>query len=207
MKVFEGTAPAYADEIFEPVDQSHLTRRSKFKLNLSFRKRSAGQKCLSYIGPKIWNSLSSFLSFNSFNFFKSILLSTKSRAIFSKIYRERKGTYMCSPEATHPLSHSCVGLTIIMLYPKAHSNILYIYISFAITSKGTIMEIRSTQSFNAIPATLIRGVFNLYLNLLYEIYCKYFIYLFIHLFALSFSFNHCNFLLFVANLHLFTYLP
>ena len=166
MKVFKGTAPAYADKIFEPIDQSQLTRRSKFKLNLPFRKRSAGQKCLSYIGPKIWNSLSSFLSFNSFNFFKSILLSTKSRAIFSKIYRERKGTYMCSTEATHPLSHSCVGLTIIMLYPKAHSNIMFIYIymyfSFAITSKGTIMEIRSTQSFNAIPATLIRGVFNLF---------------------------------------------
>ena len=55
------------------------------------------------------------------------------------------------------------------------------------------MEIRSTRSFNAIPATLIRGVFKLYLNLLYKIYCKYFIYLFIylfiHLFALSFSFN------------------
>ena len=31
------------------------------------------------------------------------------------------------------------------------------------------MEIRSTRSFNAIPATLIRGVFNLYLaNLLCE---------------------------------------
>ena len=50
------------------------------------------------------------------------------------------------------------------------------------------MEIRSTQPFNAIPATLIRGVFNLYLNLLYKIYCKYFIYLFIY-FAFSFSFN------------------
>ena len=63
------------------------------------------------------------------------------------------------------------------------------------------MEIRSTRSFNAIPATLIRGVFNLYLNLLHKICCKYFIHLFIHLFALSFSFNHCNFLLFVANLY------
>ena len=83
------------------------------------------------------------------------------------------------------------------------------------------MEIRSTRSFNAIPATLIRGVFNLYLNLLYKIYCKYFIYLFIYLFiclfiylfiylfillfALSLSFNHCNFLLFVANIYLRAY--
>ena len=67
------------------------------------------------------------------------------------------------------------------------------------------MEIRSTRSFNAILATLTRGVFNLYLNLLYKIYCKYLIYLFIHLFALSFSFNHCN-CLFICGKLLLTYL-
>ena len=34
------------------------------------------------------------------------------------------------------------------------------------------MEIRSTRSFNAIPATLIRGVFNSFLlNLLCKLYC------------------------------------
>ena len=37
------------------------------------------------------------------------------------------------------------------------------------------MEIRTARSFNVIPATLIRGVFNLYLtNLLCKLYCKYF---------------------------------
>ena len=71
MKFFKGTAPAYADEIFKPVDQSRVTRRSKFKLNLPFRKSSAGQKCPSYIGPKIWNSLSSdFKSANNINSLK-----------------------------------------------------------------------------------------------------------------------------------------
>ena len=71
MKFFKGTAPAYADEIFEPVDQSRVTIRSKFKLNLPFRKSSAGQNCLSYIGPKIWNSLSSDLkSANNVDSFK-----------------------------------------------------------------------------------------------------------------------------------------
>ena len=41
------------------------------------------------------------------------------------------------------------------------------------------MEIRSTRSFNAIPA-MIRGVFNFYVsNLLCKMYCKYFIYVFI----------------------------
>ena len=54
------------------------------------------------------------------------------------------------------------------------------------------MEIRSTRFFNAIAATIIRGVFNLYLsNLLFKIYCKYFIYLF-HL-SLPFSLTIVNF--------------
>ena len=76
------------------------------------------------------------------------------------------------------------------------------------TSKGTILEIRSTRSFNAIPATLIRGVFKLYLNLLCKFYCKCFIYLFIYLFiqlfALSFPFNHCNFTFYLWQIY--TYL-
>ena len=43
------------------------------------------------------------------------------------------------------------------------------------------MEIRSTRSFNAIPATIIRGVFNLYIsNLLFKMYCKYFLSFFIY---------------------------
>ena len=71
MKFFKGMAPAYADEMFQSADQSRVTRRSKFKLNLPFRKSSAGQKCLSYMGPKIWNSLFSDLtSTNSINSFK-----------------------------------------------------------------------------------------------------------------------------------------
>ena len=71
MKFFNGTAPAYADEIFHPADQSRITRRSKFRLNVPFCKSSTGQKCLSYQGPKIWNSLASDLkSTNNVNTFK-----------------------------------------------------------------------------------------------------------------------------------------
>ena len=118
--------------------------------------------------------------------------STRSRTIFSKLYRERKQTSMCSTKTAHPLSHSCFGLTIFMLYPKAHTNIMFMI--FAITSKGTIVEIWSTRSLNAIPATIIRGVFNLYIsNLLCKMYCKYlFIFSFIFTFFSSF-FNHCKF--------------
>ena len=50
------------------------------------------------------------------------------------------------------------------------------------------MEIRSARSINAITA--IRGVFNLYVsNLLCKMHCRH---LFVHLFILSFSFNHCR---------------
>ena len=91
MKFFKGTAPAYADEIFQPVDQSRVTRRSKFKLNLPIRKSSAGQKCLSYMGPKIWNSLSSDLkSTNSVNSFKHKIKDN----FFQNIQREENDIYV-----------------------------------------------------------------------------------------------------------------
>ena len=67
------------------------------------------------------------------------------------------------------------------------------------------MEIRSTRSFNAIPATLIRGVFNVYFNLLFKIHCKYFIYLFFYL-LFPFLLTIVSFFLFVANLYLLIYL-
>ena len=68
------------------------------------------------------------------------------------------------------------------------------------------MEIRSIQSFNAIPATLIRGVFNWYVsNLLCKLYCKYFIHASIHLFF-PFLLTIVNFFKFVTNLYLLTYL-
>ena len=73
------------------------------------------------------------------------------------------------------------------------------FIMFATTSKGIIMEIRSLRSFSAIPATLIKGVFNLYLtNLLCKLYCKYFVYLF------ALPSYHCKFFI---SWQIFTYLP
>ena len=60
------------------------------------------------------------------------------------------------------------------------------------------MEMWSTRSFDAIPATLIRGVCNLYLSkLLGKLYCKYPIYLFnyISFFTIFFKWQLFNFLL------------
>ena len=59
--VDHGTAPAYSAEIFHPANLGRITRRSKFKLEFPFRKSTSGQKCLSYLGPKIWNNFPSDL--------------------------------------------------------------------------------------------------------------------------------------------------
>ena len=81
-KFFNNSAPSYMSEMFLPVGQSRVTRRSKNKLNQPFRKSNKGQNGLSYLGPKIWNNLHSDLksaeSVNSFkhkiknNFFKDL---------------------------------------------------------------------------------------------------------------------------------------
>ena len=62
---------SYMSEMFLPVGQSRVTRRSKNKLNQPFRKSNKGQNGLSYLGPKIWNNLHSDLkSAESVNSFK-----------------------------------------------------------------------------------------------------------------------------------------
>ena len=54
------------------------------------------------------------------------------------------------------LPHSRFGLTILCCIQN-HVE----FIVCTTTCKGTAIEIRSTRSFNAIPATLMRGIFNL----------------------------------------------
>ena len=159
----------------------------------------------------------------------SIRLSTKSRTFFFKIYRERKQTYMCSTKTARPLSHIVSQLNSGYTVSKSafqYNVYMYLYILYTLQSPlnvphygpplwTPIMEIRSTRSFNAIPATLIRGVFNLYLNLLIKyIVNTLFIYLFFYLFIYLFYFfiyllfpffNHCNFL-FICVKYILTYL-
>ena len=56
-KFFNKMAPDYTSEIFHPSHSRHNTRMSTYKLDLPFRKNVHGQKTLSYLGPKTWNSL------------------------------------------------------------------------------------------------------------------------------------------------------
>ena len=137
-----GTAPAYSAEIFRPVNQGRTTRRSKFKLEFPFRKSNTGQKCLSYLGPKIWNSLPSELkSSNNINTFKH-----KIKKKFSKIYRKGKMTYMSSIKTLHYRSRSCLVLYTTSCIENTYKSVFPFNLRFfryTDTSKGTIMEIRS----------------------------------------------------------------
>ena len=54
---FAGTAPAYVCEMYHPVEQSRVTRRSLKKLCLPNQKTNRGMRTLSYIGPRLWNNL------------------------------------------------------------------------------------------------------------------------------------------------------
>ena len=93
---------AYADEKFQPIDQSRVTRIFKFKSNLPFRKSNTGQKYSSYLWPKIWNNLScDSKSTNSINSFQHKI----KRNSFPK-YTARETTYMCSTKTAHPPSLS-----------------------------------------------------------------------------------------------------
>ena len=58
-KFFKNISPAYTSEIYQPTDQTRNTRSSKHRLHLPYRNSNQGQKGLSFIGPKIWNKLSS----------------------------------------------------------------------------------------------------------------------------------------------------
>ena len=138
MKFFKGIAPAYSGEIFYPVNQGRATRRSKFKLEFPFRKSNAGQKSLSYLGPKIWNSLPSELkSSNNINTFKH-----KIKENFSEVYKKRKMTYMSFTKDRFFLDFSCFA------DKSRYSD----HISLVIPQEGPLWKQGCIDLFNAIPA-------------------------------------------------------
>ena len=56
-KFFNDMSLEYTSEIFHPSHRRHNTRASTLMLDLPFRKSCFGQKTLSYLGPKTWNTL------------------------------------------------------------------------------------------------------------------------------------------------------
>ena len=49
--------PEYTSEISRPSYRRHNTRASTLMLDVPFRKYCSGQKTLSYLGPRTWNTL------------------------------------------------------------------------------------------------------------------------------------------------------
>ena len=57
-KFVNNVCPSYLKEVFEYAPQCRIGTRNNFaKLKHPFRKTTMGQKCLSYIGPSVWNNL------------------------------------------------------------------------------------------------------------------------------------------------------
>lgn len=53
--------PPYMSEIFHPMTRRQMTRTGAFKLHQPNSNLVIGQKTLSFIGPRLWNNLSSHL--------------------------------------------------------------------------------------------------------------------------------------------------
>ena len=72
--------------MFFPVEQSQITRRSLNKLQIMNQRTNRGLRTLSYVGPKLWNSLpNSLKSVKSVNNFKH-----KSKELFFDNLRARE---------------------------------------------------------------------------------------------------------------------
>ena len=70
-KFCNNKAPAYTSDIYKRVDYSNATRSGKHKLKQPFKSLNVGQRGLSYLGPKLWNNISSNIkSAESTNAFK-----------------------------------------------------------------------------------------------------------------------------------------
>ena len=83
---FAGAAPVYVSEMFLPIKQSHNTRRSQNKLWIPNQKTNRGLGNISYVGPRLWNSLPNYLkSSESVNKFKH-----KSKELFFNNLRDKE---------------------------------------------------------------------------------------------------------------------
>ena len=66
-KFFQEMSPSYTSEIYSQLNHGHNTRNSSCKLQLPCRSSNYGQKALSYLGPKLWNSLPSHIKLSAYS--------------------------------------------------------------------------------------------------------------------------------------------
>ena len=87
---FAGAAPLYVSEMFLPIQQSHITRRSQNKLWIPNQKTNRGLGNISYVGPRLWNSLpNSLKSSENVNKFKH----KSKESFFNKLRDKEKNPY------------------------------------------------------------------------------------------------------------------
>ena len=89
-KFFNDMSPEYTSEIFHPSHRRRNTRASTLMLDLPFRKSCFGQKTLSYLGPKTWNTLPAEIKLRkNVNTFKHDI-----KNYFSKNFKRIPMTYL-----------------------------------------------------------------------------------------------------------------
>jgi len=87
LKFLNNSSPEYTKEIYQTADETHFTRRSLYKLHPPKRRTNKGQKCVSYIGPKLWNKLPNELkTIKNVNTFKQKISFSKSCRKSKKIH-------------------------------------------------------------------------------------------------------------------------
>ena len=90
-KFFANTAPAYISEMYKPVEQSRHTQGTFKQLKLPNQTTKRGLHTLSYMGPRLWNTLpTSILFVDSVNSFKHKLKEN----FFNKIQKTEDSPYM-----------------------------------------------------------------------------------------------------------------
>ena len=84
-------SPSYTSEIFSQLNHGHNTRNSSCKLQLPYRSSNYGQKALSYLGPKLWNSLPSHIKLSAnINTFKHNI----KKVFFEKLQKKEDNIYV-----------------------------------------------------------------------------------------------------------------
>ena len=68
---FNGAGPVYLSEMYHPIGQRQITRRTFNTLKIPNQITNRGLRTISYVGPRVWNNLVSEVkssgSVNSFN--------------------------------------------------------------------------------------------------------------------------------------------
>ena len=91
IKFFNDMSLEYTSEVFRPSYRRHNTRVSTLTLDVPFWKYCSGQKTLSYLGPRKWNTLPAQIKFRrSVNTFKHDI----KKLLFDKLQKDTDDVFV-----------------------------------------------------------------------------------------------------------------